>query len=166
MTLRKATSADSDHIWTILQDAIAQRRAEGSAQWQDGYPNQDTIAGDLAQAYGYVVVENETILAYAAISFDGEPAYENLEGQWLSNQEYVVLHRLATAKEAKGKGVATTVFMLLEELALQQKVCSIKVDTNYDNAPMLHILEKLGYSYCGEVIYRGDYRRAYEKILS
>ena len=26
-----------------------------------------------------------------------------------------------------------------------------KVDTNFDNAAMLHILKKLGYTYCGEV---------------
>ena len=31
---------------------------------------------------------------------------------------------------------------------------SIKVDTNFDNLAMLHILEKLDYQYCGEVYFR------------
>ncbi|MFT4092143.1 MAG: hypothetical protein QM640_00795 [Niabella sp.] len=39
------------------------------------------------------------------------------------------------------------------------------VDTNFDNAPMLHILNKLGYIYCGEVFFRGAARKAFEKVL-
>jgi hypothetical protein len=39
------------------------------------------------------------------------------------------------------------------------------VDTNFDNLPMLNIFEKLGYTYCGEVYFRGSARRAYEKVL-
>ncbi len=40
------------------------------------------------------------------------------------------------------------------------------MDTNFDNTPMLRILEKLGYTYCGEVYFRGSARRAYEKVLA
>ena len=40
-----------------------------------------------------------------------------------------------------------------------------KLDTNFDNAPMLKILDKLGYTYCGEVFFRGSARKAFEKIL-
>ncbi len=40
-----------------------------------------------------------------------------------------------------------------------------KVDTNFDNAAMLHILKKLGYTYCGEVYLAGGERKAFEKLL-
>jgi hypothetical protein len=30
-------------IWIILQQAIARRKADGSNQWQDGYPNPEVI---------------------------------------------------------------------------------------------------------------------------
>jgi hypothetical protein len=39
------------------------------------------------------------------------------------------------------------------------------VDTNFDNAAMLHILKKLGYTYCGEVYLAGGERKAFEKLL-
>jgi hypothetical protein len=40
-----------------------------------------------------------------------------------------------------------------------------KVDTNFDNAAMLHLLKKLGYTYCGEVYLAGGERKAFEKLI-
>ncbi len=54
--------------------------------------------------------------------------------------------------------------LLTESLCLDKKVYSIKVDTNFDNLPMLKIVEKLGYTYCGEVYFEGP-RKAFEKVL-
>ncbi len=45
-------------------------------------------------------------------------------------------------------------FLWIEGWAKQQNIYSVKVDTNYDNQPMLHILQHLGYQYCGEVYFR------------
>lgn len=165
MILRSANANDAEKIWLILQDAIAQRKADGSEQWQDGYPNPETINYDIEKNYGYVLIENENIIAYAAVIFDGEPAYKNIEGEWLTNGSYVVVHRVAVAKEAKGKGIATILMKEIETLALSQNIYSIKVDTNFDNIPMLKIMDKLGYTYCGEVYFRGGARKAFEKVL-
>jgi GNAT superfamily N-acetyltransferase len=166
LLLRKVTLSDSPMIWTILQDAIEQRRLEGSNQWQDGYPNVLTIENDIKNGYGYVLTCEETILAYAAIIFDKEPAYDHIEGKWLTDGDYVVVHRVAVCSTTKGKGIATQLFKHIEELCLEHKIYSIKVDTNFDNVPMLKILDKLQYTYCGEVFFRGAARRAFEKTLS
>jgi GNAT superfamily N-acetyltransferase len=166
LQLRKANLSELPQIWEIIQDAIEQRRLEGSTQWQDGYPNELSITNDINNGFGYVLTENETILCYAAIIFDIEPAYEEIEGKWLTNDNYIVVHRVAVSKLAKGKGIATKLFQKIEDLAIQQNVYSIKVDTNFDNVPMLKILDKLNYTYCGQVYFRGGARRAYEKKLS
>ncbi|PSK94699.1 GNAT family N-acetyltransferase [Taibaiella chishuiensis] len=166
MNLRKATTAEVPAIWTILQAAVAQRKADGSKQWQDGYPNEQTILDDIAKGYAYVLVAGEELMAYAAIIFDIEPAYEGIEGRWLTDGDYAVVHRVATAPAAKGKGIATGLFRMIEGHCLAQQVNSIKVDTNFDNIPMLKILDRLGYTYCGEVYFRGSARKAFEKVLS
>ncbi|WP_343695064.1 GNAT family N-acetyltransferase [Flavobacterium sp.] len=165
LSLRKANLSEIPQIWNILQDAIEQRRLDGSTQWQDGYPNELSIKNDIENGYGYVFTENESILCYAAIIFDKEPAYENIEGKWLSNGDYTVVHRVAVSKLAKGKGIATKLFESIEGLAIENNVFSIKVDTNFDNIPMLKILERLKYTYCGEVYFRGAARKAFEKRL-
>jgi GNAT superfamily N-acetyltransferase len=166
LILRKAAIADVPEIWIIIQDAIEQRRLEGSTQWQDGYPNEISITNDINNGYGYVLTENESILSYAAIIFDIEPAYENIEGKWLTDGDYAVVHRVAVSKLAKGKGIATKLFESIEGLCVSHNIYSIKVDTNFDNVPMLKILDRLKYTYCGEVFFRGAARKAYEKKLA
>lgn len=166
MTLRKATSSDAPVIWEILQYAIEQRRKDGSQQWQDGYPNPASIQQDLDKGCAYVIEDHGTILLYTAILFEKEPAYEAIEGQWLTNGDYAVLHRVAASPQAKGKGIATLLFEMVEDMCREKNVNSIKVDTNFDNMPMLRIMEKLGYTYCGEVFFRGSPRKAFEKVIN
>ncbi|EAY15594.1 acetyltransferase, GNAT family protein [Trichomonas vaginalis G3] len=165
MEFRLANESDKDKIWEILQQAIAQRKADGSNQWQDGYPNTETVANDIKNKYGYVLTENGIVIAYAAAIFDVEPAYNDLEGKWLTNGDYLVIHRIATHKSVKGRGLGTKILEMLEDIAVSKKIYSIKVDTNFDNKAMLHILDKLKYVYCGEVKYDGSPRLAFEKVL-
>jgi GNAT superfamily N-acetyltransferase len=165
MNLRLAILSDSNTIWEILQAAILQRKKDGSTQWQNGYPNEQTVLNDIQNGFGYVVEENGLIIAYAAIIFDIEPAYVDIKGAWLSNQKYAVVHRVATAAALKGKGIATQLFLLIEKLAISKQTYSIKVDTNFDNVPMLKILDNLNYTYCGEIFFSGSSRMAYEKLL-
>ena len=165
MNLRLAILSDANTIWEILQAAILQRKNDGSTQWQNGYPNEQTVLNDIQNGFGYVVEENGLIIAYAAIIFDIEPAYEDIKGAWLSNQKYAVVHRVATAAALKGKGIATHLFLCIEKLAAEKYIFSIKVDTNFDNIPMLKIMDNLNYTYCGEIFVSGSPRRAYEKLL-
>ena len=165
MEFRKAIAAEVDDIWTIIQYAIEKRKADGSQQWQDGYPNRDSIVSDIANDHGYVIVDEYGVLGYGAVIFEIEPAYTDIEGQWLSDGEYVVIHRVAASERAKGLGIATHFFRYVETLAKENDVHSVKVDTNYDNIAMLRILDKLGYQYCGEVYFRGSARKAFEKLV-
>jgi hypothetical protein len=165
MILRKATFEDRAIIWNILQQAIEQRRQDGSEQWQQGYPSLQTVDEDILSGYGYVLTTNDNIIAYAAIIFGIEPAYDDIDGAWLTNGDYAAVHRVAASNAVKGKGIATSLFGMIEELCKQQNVCSIKIDTNFDNLPMLRIMYKLNYTYCGEIFFGGAPRRAYEKIL-
>ncbi len=163
--LRKATPADQEVIWEIIQQAILRRKSDHSLQWQDGYPNYDTIRVDIENGFGHIYeIEGETA-AYCALIFNDEPAYENIEGKWLSDNDFLVVHRVAVSDRFLGKGIASKLFLEIENFAKKQQVHSIKVDTNYDNLAMLRILEKLNYTYCGEVYFRGSARKAFEKLL-
>ncbi len=166
MVLRRAIHTELPIIWHILQQAIAQRKQDGSDQWQNGYPNEQTVYDDIANEYGYVLLDNNIIIAFAAIIFGEEPAYDDIKGRWLTNEPYAVVHRVAVSDEVKGKGVATHLFKAIEVLCIEQKVYSIKVDTNFDNIPMLRILDKLNYTYCGEIFFNGAPRKAYEKVIN
>lgn len=163
---RKADTDDQPQIWDILRQAILRRKRDGSNQWQDGYPNEEVISKDIANEEGYVLTDGTTIVGYSAVLINDEPAYANIEGQWLTNSDFVVVHRIAVSENHLGKGLAKKILGFIEEFALHNNVYSIKADTNFDNAAMITIFEKSGYVYCGEVYFRGYSRRAYEKVLA
>jgi len=163
--LRKAEIEDRDTIWNILQQAIERRRQDGSTQWQQGYPNLDTVESDIAKGFGYVMTVDGEIAVYSALILNDEPAYSTIEGAWLSNGEFVVVHRVAVDEKFAGQGMVKKLFDYIEEFTKSNGIQSVKVDTNYDNTAMLKILEGKGYSYCGEVCLAGGMRKAFEKII-
>lgn len=164
--IRKAKQQDIPSIWTILQQAIRRRKEEGSTQWQGGYPNLDTVKNDVGKGYAYVLAQSDEIIASAALIFNDEPTYESIDGAWLTTGEFMVVHRVAVSDAHLGKGIATRFLEMMENIAIENQVFSIKIDTNFDNFAMVKILDKLNYTYCGEIqVYDGP-RKAFEKVLS
>ena len=103
---RKAKNSEISQIWDILQQAIKRRKVEGSNQWQDGYPNLEILEKDIEKGEGYVLTEGKTIVAYIAVVVNDEPEYAIIEGKWLSNDDFLVFHRLAISEKYLGKGLS------------------------------------------------------------
>lgn len=162
---RKAETSDINAVWEIIQQSIERRRKDGSQQWQNGYPNLKTVESDVEKGFGHVLTVNNEIAVYVALIFNDEPAYSSIEGAWLTNGEFVVVHRVAVSENFAGQGLAKKLFDYIEDFTKSQNVLSIKVDTNYDNLAMLKILESKGFTYCGEVFLAGGVRKAFEKVL-
>lgn len=169
LIFRQATSGDVERILQIIAQAQRQMREAGSQQWQNGYPAREHIESDLQRGYGYILqrpgtTRHDAVIAYGAVVFDGERAYDAIEqGTWLGEGDYVVLHRLAVADGAKEQGVAGEYFRRTEQMARERGVASFRVDTNFDNHRMLHILDREGFAYCGKVRYDSGERLAFEK---
>lgn len=167
---RSATPADVPRILQIIRQAQRRMAAAGSLQWQDGYPAPGNIDDDLKHRYGHVITREgasgePTVIAYGAIVFDGEPAYEALDGAWLTRGDYVVVHRLAVADEALGNGIGREFLKQTEQLARERGIRAFRIDTNFDNRRMLRILAQTGFVRCGKVVYRSGEREAFEKVL-
>ena len=165
MRLRPATSADLPRMWEIIRQAKAQMYRENKQQWDESYPLPEHLQADIEKGYAHVLEDEGTFIAYGAVAFDGEPAYDHIEGEWLSVQPYVVVHRLAVADEAKRKGVAVRFMQEAENLAVSRGVHSFKVDTNFDNFYMQKVLQKCGFTYCGGIHYQRGERLGYEKLI-
>lgn len=163
--LRPAAESDIDRCWEMLQQGKAQMFREGKKQWTETYPSRQSVENDLARGVAHVLELDGAVVAYGAVIFDGEPAYAQIEDRWLSHGSYVVIHRLAVADEVKRQGVATEFFRQVMHLASTRGVHSIKVDTNYDNFYMQHLLARLDFTYCGDVSYPQGARMAYEKVF-
>src|SRR5690606_27872047 len=103
------------------------------------YPNLKTVENDVKNEYAYVLTLNDKIIASAALIFNNEPTYDVIDGEWLSLGEFLVVHRIAVSDEVAGKGFIKKFFQFFEIFSKENHVFSIKIDTNFDNLPMLKI---------------------------
>lgn len=167
MDFRKAVESDVNSIMNIIKQAQVYLKEQGVNQWQDNYPSVEIIRNDIVNKNGFVLLKDDDIVGTVAVSFDGEKTYESIyDGEWISNHEYAVIHRIAIETNYKGLGLSSIIIKDIEKICLKKGVHSIKVDTHEDNLSMQKLLQKNGFLYCG-IIYLEDKskRVAFEKIL-
>lgn len=162
---RPARETDLPRIGEIMRQAKMLMEREGRRQWDDTYPLPCHIEEDMRRGYAWVLSQDEIVMAYAAVIFDGEPVYAHIRGRWLSEGPFVVVHRLAVAEDCQGRGMATRMMREVEAMSQAKGIPSFRVDTHLENTRMRRVLEKCGFIYCGEVFYPRGSRMAYEKRL-
>ena len=147
--------------------AAASRRlgAAGVDQWQRGYPNRTSVERDVEDGVGMVLCEGATILAYGAVIFTGEPAYDDLTGgEWLTSEgDYACVHRVCVNEIFVGMGFSKRFMQAVEAMAAE-RVRSIRIDTHPDNQIMQGLIRTMGYTCCGDVVIESR-RLAYEKKI-
>lgn len=170
---REAEPADAPAIWELIEAEIEVMGREGRDQWQHGYPNPDIISADIAAHRGHVLtLPRKDVVGYCCLLTNGDQHYDQpLSGQWITTSHsrccrYSVIHRMAIDSRLTGRGLAQRLFWLMEQEALKRGLESVRVDTNHDNAQMLHIVQKLGYTRCCLVMLDDGERIGFEKVLT
>lgn len=167
MKFSKAVEKDANSIMNIIKQAQDYFKEKGINQWQDNYPNAETVKNDIRNRNGYVLLRDNNVVGTAVVSFDGEKNYESIyNGEWASSGEYAVIHRIAIDESYKGIGLSFVIIKNIEKICLNKGVYSIKIDTHKENVSMQRMLLKNGFQYCG-IIYLDDKskRLAFEKTL-
>ncbi|WP_019967945.1 GNAT family N-acetyltransferase [Segatella maculosa] len=166
MTFRQANLQDFDTCWRLIDAARWKMMADGRHQWTAEYPSRELIIADIKSGEAYVLTDEDDVKTYGVVTQNGESAYEQCMAEWLTEGDYMVIHRLAVSPNARGKGLAKQFFQGVEAMCRQQNIHSIKVDTNHDNREMRGLLQRLGFVECGKIDYgpRGM-RLAFERVL-
>ena len=158
MIIRQTTMHDIDEICTIYAAARDFMRDNGNPnQWSNNRPTEETIEHDIEEGNSYVCVHNEEIAAVFFYNTERDPTYEKIDGAWINDDPYGVVHRIARARNAKGTGSFCLDWCF-------RQCHNLRVDTHHDNAPMRKLLDNLGFKYCGIIwLENGDERLAYQK---
>lgn len=126
-------------------------RANGNnSQWTDGYPSDEVILSDMAAGNHYVGIDENGHIMFCFTFIIGNDSTYNFieEGNWLNNEPYGTIHRIASA------GICHDVLGRALEFCFK-KIKNIRIDTHSDNTPMLTALQRNNFIRCG-IIYIAD----------
>ena len=79
-----------------------------------------------------------------------EPTYSEIDGNWLNEEKYATIHRVAS--DGSHKGVLCNIINWCFS-----KFENLRCDTHENNIPMQNALEKNGFIRCGDVYKRQLY---------
>lgn len=161
MLIRKTTLQDLPQTEELYRRARCFMRLNGNAmQWGGSYPQKEILLKDIGQGVSYVCVQDSNICGVFAFIKGPDKTYKIIEnGAWLNDEPYYVIHRFTTGGQRKGIGK-----FCLEWCLKQGK--NIRIDTHKNNKPMLNLINKTGFKYCG-IIYThdGTERLAFQKKI-
>ncbi|MGI6315161.1 MAG: GNAT family N-acetyltransferase [Christensenellales bacterium] len=155
MGLRKTKEEDVSSVLDLYREAREFMAEQGLRQWTEGYPGRDSLEKDRERGYSWVLEEEGAILGTAAYFIGEEPTYHSIEGAWGGIGRTAVVHRLAVAKAARKRQIATRILTELINKARTAGADWFRADTHRDNRPMRGLLEKLGFTMRG-IIYVAD----------
>lgn len=164
MEIRKSTEQDFDRIMKIYEHARAFMAEHGNPnQWgPTSWPPEELIHQDIENGDSYVCMNDSGDVVgvfYYVYGERIEPTYnEIVDGSWVGEDTYGVVHRIAS--DGSENGIGSTCIMW----AFNQ--CGhLRMDTHSDNKVMQNLLTKLGFRHCGTIfVYEDRYPRlAYEK---
>lgn len=154
--IRLATKEDLNKLLDIYAYARKFMASTGNPnQWINNYPNRDILTNDINKGQLYVCCDELGVYGVFVFFLGIDETYNYIEGAWLNNESYGVIHRIASSGAKKG--------MFLEVFNYVKKfISNIRIDTHHDNVVMQKVLKKYGFIKCG-VIYlkNGNPRLAY-----
>lgn len=163
MYIRKAKLSDLDRIMEIYASARIFMTQNGNPrQWAaNSWPPETLIKEDIKSQKCYVCIDEDKVVGvfFFDKGKDVEPCYKSIQGgNWCGQDEYGVVHRIASDMSKKGIGKFCLNYAF--------DICkNLRIDTHEDNKPMQNLLHSLGFKYRGIIYVPEDTepRLAYEK---
>lgn len=161
MNIRKTRLEDLEAVMPIYDYARGFMQAHGNGnQWINGYPSVELIRGEIQAGHSFVCEDEEGEIVGTFCYIEGiDPTYLKIyEGEWLNDEPYGVIHRMAS--NGKQKGISSE--CIRWTFARRDNV---RVDTHRENGVMHNLLKKNGFIRCG-IIYllNGSERIAYHWV--
>ncbi len=142
-SVRHTVFDDIEDVLAIYDSARKRMREAGNTtQWVNGYPSLDTITNDIRNGCSYVIEKDNLIVGVFVFIIGKDPTYDIIEGEWLNDDPYGTIHRIAGAPGMSGIADCCLDFC-------KSKGMDIRIDTHNNNAPMLGWITKRCFTYCG-----------------
>ncbi len=146
--LQLATVNDIDQIMPIIEAAQARMKADGLIQWQDGYPNRQTIENDVAISQIYKLQVDGIIAGVCVVNNDYYEQYQNTPPA----DQCLIIHRVAVNDQFVGQGIGKQLINAAIDLISSTETKYAIVDTNSQNLKMIGLIEATGFEYKSDFV--------------
>ena len=170
--LHKIKIDDLPRVMEITASAKNLLKQNGSLQWQQGYPNEETFTNDINNERLYGLYEDYKLMGYGAYVYGKDLNYVEIEGgKWdiPANDKDMAIHRVAVDEHSHGKKYGIKILEYGIKYAKKLGCITVKVDTHKNNIPMQRCIEKSGFLYRGIIKILTEkldnLRLAYEMVL-
>ena len=166
MIIRKAKISDLKKIMLMYKSCVKGMIANGIDQWDDTYPDIDTINQDLEKQSYYVVEEKGEIIGGINIDQNQDKTYLDIDWEDKSDS-FLVVHRLGVKEEFWNKKIGKDLMLFTEKLVTEKGLKSIRLDTYSGNPKAMEFYRKLGYRELGSINLKPNKNEYYcfEKII-
>lgn len=146
--VRPANQRDIPSILEIIKSAKQFLKAQKIDQWQNNYPNQQSIKNDVDNKANYVLIDNHQIAGTASLIPGIDKSYLHInDGSWINGPrgKYLTIHRVAISNQFRGEGLSRLLMSNLISLAVSQGFRDLRIDTHPDNQGMQHVITANGF---------------------
>ena len=160
-----AQKKDFDMVFQMMQRAKNRSYEEGVFQWDENYPNESKLLGDIEGRHMHLIKDDEGVVGFFVFNSKCE---DDVHGhiQWINKSDtWVFFHRLCIDPTYQGKGYGQIVIMRFLEIVKTLGYESVRVDVFSTNETAIHIYKKYGFNILGECLCDRGVFYVFEKML-
>lgn len=157
--------AELPELFQVYKSAIHFMDAQGIEQWDDIYPDHDTLRSDIEKQEMYGLLEDGKIVAGIVLNEEQDEEYLTVDWQ-LHFERIGVIHRLCVGAGHQGRGYGRKIAELAEQEFCRRGFDCIRLDAFPQNPSAMRLYDSLGYSRCGSIQLRKGTFTCFEKRLT
>jgi GNAT superfamily N-acetyltransferase len=162
--IRQLSEDNLKDVMAIIGEVIPDMEGKGICQWDEIYPGEDIIAGDLKDKSAYGYFDNGELSAYISVNDNYPPEYDAIAWK-ITGGKSLIIHRLSVRPGKQGKGIAKMLVRFAEYYAAENGYKTIRLDAFSKNPAALKLYEGMGYYKSGSCNFRKGLFFCFEKEM-
>ena len=164
MKYSKAVINQLDMIFDMYSAAIKNMEKQGIHQWDEIYPDKETLRQDILLNQMYIGEIDNKIAVCFVLNEECDQEYNN--ASWICpNARFCIIHRLCVNPIFQKQRIASQTMEYIESLCKNKGYDSIRLDCFTENPYSRKLYDKTGYSVTGYAEWRKGRFELREKLF-
>jgi GNAT superfamily N-acetyltransferase len=148
MQILKADMTHLENVSALFSACGRHLVGAGIHQWDEHYPDRDTLLHDLDNEELYVAINSGEMVGSVTLNQKEDPEYSRMT--WRTLSPSLIVHRLCVFPALQGRGIGSGLMGFAEQVAREARCNSIRLDVYSENLTAVTLYKHLGFSFTGQ----------------